>query len=36
MDRDNRWDRVKKGYDVITFAQPSTQLDITNLCKKFL
>jgi 2,3-bisphosphoglycerate-independent phosphoglycerate mutase len=28
MDRDNRWDRVKKGYDSITFAQPSTSTDI--------
>jgi 2,3-bisphosphoglycerate-independent phosphoglycerate mutase len=28
MDRDNRWDRVKKGYDAIAFAQPSTSDDI--------
>ena len=28
MDRDNRWDRVKKGYDVMAFAQPSTSDDI--------
>ena len=28
MDRDNRWDRVKKGYDSIAFAQPSTTEDI--------
>lgn len=28
MDRDNRWDRVKKGYDAITFATPKTQDDI--------
>lgn len=28
MDRDNRWDRVKKGYDAITFATPSTTNDI--------
>ena len=28
MDRDNRWDRVKKGHDAISFAQPSTSLDI--------
>ena len=28
MDRDNRWDRVKKGYDAIAFAQPSTTEDI--------
>lgn len=28
MDRDNRWDRVKKGYDTIVFAQPSTTEDV--------
>jgi 2,3-bisphosphoglycerate-independent phosphoglycerate mutase len=28
MDRDNRWDRVKKGYDAMTFAQPSSSSDI--------
>lgn len=28
MDRDNRWDRVKKAYDSITFATPKTQDDI--------
>lgn len=28
MDRDNRWDRVKKGYDAMAFAQPSTTEDI--------
>ncbi|MDZ7819009.1 MAG: 2,3-bisphosphoglycerate-independent phosphoglycerate mutase [Aliarcobacter sp.] len=28
MDRDNRWDRVKKGYDAISFATPSTKLDV--------
>ena len=28
MDRDNRWDRVKKGYDSIAFAQPSTTENI--------
>jgi len=28
MDRDNRWDRVKKGYDAIAFAQPSTNQDV--------
>lgn len=28
MDRDNRWDRVKKGYDAISFALPSTTQDI--------
>ena len=26
MDRDNRWDRVKKGYDAIAFAQPKSDL----------
>ena len=33
MDRDNRWDRVKKGYDAITSAEPSTQMDITSYLK---
>ncbi len=28
MDRDNRWDRVKKGYDAIVKATPITLLDI--------
>ena len=28
MDRDNRWDRVKKGYDAIAFAQPTTSSDV--------
>ena len=28
MDRDNRWDRVKKGYDAMAYAQPSTSSDI--------
>ena len=28
MDRDNRWDRVQKGYDAIAFANPSTTEDI--------
>ena len=28
MDRDNRWDRVKKGYDAMSFAQPLTNDDI--------
>ena len=28
MDRDNRWDRVKKGYDAMTFANPITANDI--------
>lgn len=27
MDRDNRWERVEKGYRAIVEAQPSTQLD---------
>ena len=26
MDRDNRWDRVKKGYDAIAFATPKSEL----------
>lgn len=30
MDRDNRWDRVQKGYDAIAFAKPSTTEDILN------
>lgn len=34
MDRDNRWDRVKKGYDVIAYANPSTSLDITSYVKE--
>lgn len=28
MDRDNRWDRVKKGYDAMAFANPITSDDI--------
>ena len=28
MDRDNRWDRVKKGYDAIAFANPKSSNDI--------
>ena len=28
MDRDNRWDRVKKGHDSIVFATPKTSTDI--------
>lgn len=28
MDRDNRWDRVKKGYDAIAFANPKTNDDV--------
>ena len=34
MDRDNRWDRVKKGYDVIAYANPSANLDITSYLKE--
>ncbi|QKF59908.1 2,3-bisphosphoglycerate-independent phosphoglycerate mutase [Aliarcobacter lanthieri] len=33
MDRDNRWDRVKKGYDAITYARPKTQNDILTYVK---
>lgn len=33
MDRDNRWDRVKKGYDAITFATPLTTSDISSYLK---
>ncbi|CAM3570733.1 2,3-bisphosphoglycerate-independent phosphoglycerate mutase [Arcobacter aquimarinus] len=33
MDRDNRWDRVKKGYDAMTFATPSTTSDISSYLK---
>jgi len=28
MDRDKRWDRVKRGYDAMVFAKPKTNLDI--------
>ena len=28
MDRDNRWDRVKKGYDAVVKATPKSSLDI--------
>ncbi|AXH11389.1 2,3-bisphosphoglycerate-independent phosphoglycerate mutase [Halarcobacter bivalviorum] len=28
MDRDNRWDRVKKGHDVIAFANPKTSTNV--------
>ncbi|MCP5063514.1 MAG: 2,3-bisphosphoglycerate-independent phosphoglycerate mutase [Ignavibacteriae bacterium] len=27
MDRDNRWDRVQKGHDVISFANPKTSVN---------
>lgn len=33
MDRDNRWDRVKKGYDAMSFATPSTTSDISSYLK---
>ncbi len=29
MDRDNRWDRIKKAYDAIVFANPKTSIPIT-------
>ncbi len=28
MDRDNRWERVKKSYDALAFASPLTQSTI--------
>ncbi|NPA28187.1 MAG: 2,3-bisphosphoglycerate-independent phosphoglycerate mutase [Epsilonproteobacteria bacterium] len=28
MDRDNRWERVKRGYDAMVFATPKSSLDI--------
>lgn len=31
MDRDNRWDRVQKGYDAIAFAKPKTSKSILEL-----
>lgn len=34
MDRDNRWDRVEKGYNAIVKATPSTSLDIKEYIKK--
>lgn len=30
MDRDNRWDRVKKAYDAICYAKPKTSKNILN------
>lgn len=33
MDRDSRWDRVKKGYDAIAMAQPQTHQDILSFVK---
>ena len=32
MDRDNRWDRVKRGYDAIVLAKPKTKLP----CKEYI
>ncbi len=32
MDRDNRWDRVKKGYDAIVLAKPKTKLS----CEEYI
>ena len=34
MDRDNRWDRVQKGYDAIAFATPKSSIDITTYVSK--
>ncbi len=34
MDRDNRWDRVKKAYDAIAFAKDFTSLDVLSYLKK--
>ena len=34
MDRDNRWDRVKKAYDAMIFCTPSTSLDVLEYLKK--
>ena len=34
MDRDNRWDRVKKAYDAMTFCTPSISLDVLAYLKK--
>ncbi len=34
MDRDNRWDRVKRGYDAIVKAFPKTDLSPTEYLKK--
>ncbi len=31
MDRDNRWDRVQKGYDAIAFAKPKTSNSILEI-----
>ena len=33
MDRDNRWDRVQKGYDAMAFAKPKISTDILSYIK---
>ncbi|MDC7249421.1 MAG: 2,3-bisphosphoglycerate-independent phosphoglycerate mutase [Sphaerochaetaceae bacterium] len=33
MDRDNRWERVKKGHDAIVFAEPKTSKNILEYVK---
>lgn len=34
MDRDNRWERVQKGYDAIAFATPKTTQNVTDYVSK--
>lgn len=34
MDRDNRWDRVQRGYEAIAFANPKTELSIEEYISK--
>ncbi len=34
MDRDNRWDRIKKGHDVMAFAKPKTSKNILDYIKE--
>ena len=34
MDRDNRWDRVQRGYEAIAFANPKTELNIEEYISK--
>ncbi|WP_368029644.1 2,3-bisphosphoglycerate-independent phosphoglycerate mutase [Arcobacter sp. s6] len=34
MDRDNRWDRVKKAYDAITYEEASTSSDVITYLKE--
>lgn len=34
MDRDNRWDRVKKAHDAISFSSPKTSLDVLSYLEK--